>query len=697
MTSGIAQAVDSSRFAALPEDERKARESEHGEVKKSWDEYDEARKFDKDARSRYAVDRRYAAGTADASWAVNSNLIGSYIDILVSFLYARDPDVSVKKAPQVDPRGSRDLEDFASTLQIVISSLWKSVQTRLKTNVRKQVRSSLSVGPGWVKALMICNGTNIPQTQSKLGDIRDNIANLEAQKQKLLLADTSEGETMSPEELDAEIAKARDLEASLQQQVEVALRKKLVVDFVNAADVQVALNVPSISDYMDADWVANAIYRTKDQVKALFPKLSKNEDLQGAKTYYLKPIKGGQNLPENIASADLFGAVVPSEDAEQYTSSSTGSGTSGETGPCFYKIVEKWDKRTNHVYTMIDGVKCWAKEPYQPDYPSTRFYPYFGLEFYLVDGARHPQSLSWRLQKLQDEYARSRSNFRLTRERSIPGVIFNKTQVSPESMKALEKSVHQEFVGIDMTDPSGNINAAFAPKPVAGIDMRLYDNAPIISDMEKIAGVQEALQASVSVAKTAREAEIQQSGFASRTNADRDTLEVMLTDLAQYTAEQALTALTMKDVQRIAGASAFWPEGMALEDLLTLVEVQIEAGTTGKPKESGDREAWGVVLPVIKETIMQVQQAFLMGNEPLAKALTEVLRETMKRMGDDTDIERFIPSDPMTIGAGGGQGAAPGGAPPAPGADGGAPPEQPPGPVGAPGDLPPLGPLTQPV
>src|SRR5690606_8604056 len=100
------------------------------------------------------------------------------------------------------------------------------------------------------------------------------------------------------------------------------------------------------------------------------------------------------------------------------------------------------------------------------------------------------------------------------------------------------------------------------------------------------------------------------------------------------------------DVQRIAGAHAFWPTGMDLDDLHTMVEIEITAGTTGKPKNAGDREAWGVVLPVIKETIAQVQQAYAMGNLPLAEALIEVLRETMIRMGDDTDIDRFIPQPP---------------------------------------------------
>lgn len=665
--SGAVDAVTGAISKADAEDE--ATRAEKSAVAALWREYQEARDFDKGARSRYVVDRRYAAGTADSTWLVDTNLIGSFIDILVAFLYARDPDVSVKKSPQVDAANTKDMESFAETLQIVISSLWKSVQTRLKQNARKQVRSALSVGPGWIKANIVCDGTNIPQMQSKLGDLRDNIADLEATRNALMTQEPPQ----SIEEQEAELAKLRDLETSLARQIEVALRKKLVVDFVSAADMQVALNVPSISDYVDADWVANAIYRKKDDVKAMFPRLT-DKDIGAAKVYYLKPLKEETPLQENSIFDSMYGASLLGidDEADQYTAGgASGAGTlgvpTGETGPCFYRVVELWNKRTNHVHTMIEGVQRWAKEPYQPDYPTTRFYPYFELEFYQVDGARHPQSLSWRLRKLQDEYSRSRSNFRVTRERSIPGIVFNSSLVEPDEAKKLERSVHQELTGLRLpTDQP--LDRMFGPKPVASIDMRLFDNSTILSDMEKIAGVQEALQSSVSTPKTAREAEIQNSGFASRTSADRDQLEVMLTDLAQYTAEQSLTALSAQDVQRIAGAAAFWPEGMDINDLLTLVEVQIEAGTTGKPKEAGDREAWGVILPVLKETILQLQEAILTGNEPLAKALTATIRETLKRMGDDIDYTQFLPLGPAPMVPPAPAGAPGDGGPPDPGA-----------------------------
>ena len=641
-TDPIAAGIESSQYAvdSTPE-EAQAKEAEANEVKDLMKEYTTARKFDSTARAQIAIDRRYAAGTSDLSWAVNTNLIGSYIDILVSFLYARDPDVSARKAPQVDNSGTKQQDDFAKTLELVISRLWK--QARLKSAIRKQVRSVLSVSEGWIKAILICDGPNLAEMQVSLNDARVQMAELGAAREAIQADDFT-----NAAEKDVEIGKVNELIDTLTSKIEATVRKFLAIDFVGMQDMQVSLDVASTEDYLDADWNANAIYKPKKELKTLFPRLT-DEECKRAKSYYQRQVQDQSSVTDKVTAA-VDPSGNGSSDAEQYITGTSSSGNAGdENGIEFAKVIELWDKRTLHVKTMVDGIKRWAKEPFKPDYPSTRFYPYFRLAFYEVDGARHPQSLSWRLAKLQDEYARSRSNFRVTRERTIPGTLFNATAINDDDMKKIEKGVHQEFIGLTPTDPSVPLQNLFAAKPVGSIDGRLFDNAPILADMEKISGVQEALQSSNSAPKTATEANIQQTGFASRTTADRDSLEDMLTELSHYTAEQALTALSSKDAIRIAGSAAFWPQGMDITDLLTMVEVEITAGSTGKPKDSADKNAWGVVLPAIKEAIVQIDEAIKNGNLPLANAISELVKETMVKFGDLEDPERFVPKIPDTL------------------------------------------------
>lgn len=689
MMSAVEGGIAAADTAEQDEAAREAREKEENVVKELWEQYDQARKFDKEARAQYAIDRRYAAGTANLDWAVSANLIGAFIEILVSFLYARNPDVSVKKAPRVDNRGTKDEDNFAKTMQIVISKLWRAPNTRLKTQCRSQVRSTLTTGIGWLKVILQCKGTNIPQMQTELNDSRKNIADLEALKAKyagtpqldeqglpvidemtgaavMMPYEPADGEK-SEEETDAELAKMRELEASLTQRLEVAVRKALIVDFVASENMQVSLDVSDLTDHCSGSWNANAIFRPVSSLKAMFPRLT-DDDIQSVKHYHQRKNKDVTPLSDKQKLTGLAGSETNADDAEMYVSSDSRTANEGSEDTPFAKIVELWDRDTGHVKTMIEGVKVWAKEPYQPDYPTSRFYPYFCLAFYQVDGSRHPQSLSWRLMKLMDEYNAMRSSQRLTRSRAVPGTLFDATSIDETEAKKIANSVHQEFIGIKSTSPDKPLRDMFAAKPVEAGDMRLYDAEPILRDMERISGVQEALAQTSQAEKTATQAEIEQTGFASRTTSDRDTLETMLTDMANYTGELALGALDMKDATRMAGAAAFWPHGMAIDDLLTMVEVEIEAGTTGKPKNASDKEAWGVVLPQIKEMMVEIVNAKMMGQLPIAEALTALIQETMIRMGDETDINKFIPdiTPPMLPGAPGA--GVPGAVPGAPGA-----------------------------
>ena len=650
-TGGIAGLQDDPRQATEGKDDgtdqeeaddKEASEAEEAQVAKLWKCYDDARKFDENFRKQIAIDRRYAAGTSDLAWAVTTNLIGAFIDILVALLYARNPDVSVRKSPQVDESYTYQQQVFARTLEIVISSLWK--KANLKKTARKGVRSVLSNGEGWFKATMVSDKRPQPEVEKALNDAQETHARLIAQ-QKLL----EDPQNQDPETLEAEKAEKESLIAELQEKLELAVNKMFVIDYVETENIQVSTDINSIDGYLNADWIGNEVYYTKEDAAAQFPRLS-NEDLKSAKIYSQRP-------PKELTTRDIDNVLpqgmLTAESAQAFTTQ-----TSENQSQAFLRVVEIWDRRDKQIRTLIDGVKKWAKEPFAPPYPTSRFYPYFYFAFYEVDGQRHAQSLSWRLYKLQDEYSSSRSNFRLTRERSIPGVLFNATMLDEVEAKKLTESKSQEYTALRPSDPAAPIGNLFAPKPVQGIDMRLYDPTLILNDMERISGVQEALSAAINGPgnpKTATEANIQQSGTQARTTSDRDNLEGMLTDLAQYTAEQSLQCLETRDVQRLAGKKAFWPAGMDIEDLFTLVEVTIEAGTTGKPRQQTDMQSWSTILPLVKDTIKEVEQALATGNLPMANCLIELVKETMLRLGDESDVERFIPRQPPpgTPGAGG--------------------------------------------
>lgn len=638
-------------------DAEEAKRKVRAQMKEFMRRYDESREFDSAYRKQFIVDRNYASGRALLEWAVSTNIIGAGIDVLVSTLYARDPDVSVRKAPHVDESGTEDLEAFARTLELVISRLWKSA--KLKQRMRKVIRSVLTVGQGWLKVVPIGQMKPDPLVKSQLNTLEDNVRRVQELRRNVAAQQNAEGNPASDDELARQEAELQASMASLEKSLERMVYEGLAIDFVKPDDIQVSVDVETLEDYEDASTIWHQIFYQKDEVLEKFPELREGladgiDPLAGVTSYYRKPQRrtntanGNMGTPTSIDGANNPGSAP---DQENYSIANGGEGN----GPEYVRVVEGWDRRDNHIYTTLSGITDkWARKPYQPAYASERFYGFFYFSIYEVDNERFPQSMSWRGAKLQDEYSATRSSFRLARERSIPGIIFNSGAIDDTQAKKLEGAVRNELIPIKFADQETDVKKVFTDKPVPNIDPRLYDTTAIVQDFERTFGIQEAQQQVSSNEITATEAEIQQSGFKSRTDTSRDTIEAVLTAMAKYTAEVAIQCIKPDVASRIAGPTAMWPHGMSIEDIMTMVDVDITAGTTGKPRNRGDREAWTTVMPLILETqdaiaMLQVQP----GQEGLVAAKKETLRETMRRFGDDTDTDRFLPKpmNPMLAAA----------------------------------------------
>ncbi len=729
--AGIAGAVD--QGVRMGDGEDATPEGEVETVKKLVKEYDTARAFDKNQRHRYARDRRYAAGTSNPTWASDANIIGAYVDIIASFLYAKDPDVSARpaahvKAPppeapvapgipgmpppgalpppgadpatafgaappppmapaaipggpagdplaalgapvappaaaqQAQPLEQKDAARFAETGQIVVSKSWK--RANLKRTMKRVLRSSLSVGLGWFKSYIYSEKGRNPIVEKELQDARDNLERIQKLKNDLTgLNQDADPPEVTEEELKLQIA-------GMEARIELMTKRGQCIDFIRAEDMQVSLDVPTLADYRDADWISHDLYIEKETAKGRFPRLSDEEI--GRATEYVQRANAQQVQPiDGFVTADL--AVPEGLYMKATDNSGQGSGSAGakDSGIKFVKVVELWDHRDLNIKTFMDGVDKWAVDPFPPEHAASRFYPFFQLALFEVDGARHPQSLIDRTWKLQDEYSSRRSSGRKTRERSIPGTIFNAGELTPEEVEKIQKSTEQEFVGVRTTTPGADINKVMGPKPIPRIDPAIFDTKDILYDMNVVTGVQEALSSGDSNTNTATEADIQQSGFASRTGADRDVEEELLTEFAQYTLEIAVQGLNAKDVQRMAGPFAFWPEGMDVEDILTLVEIEVEAGTTGKPRAKADKETWATLLPLVMQLVPQIRLAEQSGDIGMAETLKNILDETLKRLDDRMSLDSILSATP---------------APPpmAPGMSGGAAPSAPSGAGGPP-------------
>lgn len=691
-------------------------QEEREDVKRWLKRIDDARKFDENARKRYAVDRRYARGDR-GMFEVGLPIAGTYIDILKSFLYATDPDLDAQPsdgttpppmadilklarqqvtadpatgqamdaaaqqamqtavagavqsaigtatgaqpqqpAPPPDPQQAgqqaaqakldeltraradqiiapyrqraAEAKQLGQTIESSVRHLWR--QARLKSAAEPWVASGFTVGLGWIKATWQERRGRDPMTSKQINDLQDNLARLNASREEL-----SEGE-LSDQDAAAERASIQQQIEALNANVEVVLSRGFAIDFVAAEDIQVSLNVPSLTNYQDADWIAHRTFVPLCDAKAVFPDLDDDELKKAAIYHQKRPV----DTTDKLESGGI--ADVHARDADSYKEGGAVNATE-EGSVCVWEV---WDRTGDHVITLIHGLDRYAKQPYTPDPGTSRFYPFFQYAPLRCDGERHPQSMIQRTQSLLDDMNRIYSNRAEHRRRCLPKTAFNKRQVSPDDAKALSAGAIGEMVGVEPTEPLADLSRLVTPVAYPAIDMALYDDAPTRAMLEMAWGIQEALASTIQTAKTATEAEIQQTGTQARTGYMRNCLDDSLSDFALYSTEVALQKLSYDDVKQIAGPFAFWPQGIGLDQISALVLVQIRAGSSGKPNTTAQRKAWAETMPIVQNALGQIAQLRGSNPEDVADCIEELVSETLQRTGDKIDPARFLPSAP---------------------------------------------------
>ena len=519
-------------------------------------------------------------------------------------------------------------KQFGKTLEVVIERAW--AKGRLKPAVDKMVRSSISTGPGWLKITWQERQGWDPTTETAQ---RDAVA--QAERIALLEQQISDNDVQDDDVAKAELA---ELKESMQANLEVLVDKGMVFDFVRAEDIQVSASVSKLMDYLDSPWIDHRTYMLKDEAAAKYPKIANR--IKSASMYFLKKKEGDDN---NRLEAPEEGFDPREADAYRVAGASLDTGNM----PAHVCIHETWDAVAHVMRTSIEGLKGWACDPVPPDPGTSRFYPFFYLGLLEVDGERHPASFIGRSRKMLDEVNRQYSALAEHRRRSLPKTAFNAGDLDKTEVEKIEKGGIQEMIGLKPTNPEQALSNILFPLAYAKIDMALYDPAVSKQYLEIVWSIQEALAAASNpTEKTATEAEIQQSGTATRTAHERAAIDTVMNDIAHYCAEVLIQKVQPDEVKEIAGPWAFWPTGITMKDMSLLITVAIKGGSTGKPDTAREQQAWAVQMPILEKLIMQIAQLRQSSPEDVGDCLEELASEMFRRAGERLDPTRFIPQTP---------------------------------------------------
>lgn len=571
-----------------------------------------------------------------------ANLIASTISVVLSKVYAKNPEMSGEPTNK-----SRPLRLFADTVSTVTQTMLEDA--KLKQKAKRAVKAAMTCSFGIVKVQWQRDMKEDPHIKARIEDTQDNLAYING-----LLAELEDPEQRADQE-----SKKRELEqaiAGLEAKREVVAAEGLTMDIVRTERLLPDPAVEDIWDYPSGDWLIEKIPMRKSKAKGLFP------DLLGADGTSLldraTTFKVGKDMTDDAPRRGMYaGATL----------------ASGGDDP-MVMVYEAWSKVDNTIYTMVAGIESkFARAPYHPERLGERWYPYFLLPFQSVDGEFVAQSMVDVLEKLQQEHNETRDKFAEVRRNIQPHFIAS-GDANTKSIKKVQVAGIGEVVTIDTN--GGPLDQFLKEGTQLKIDPAVYDTSPIRNDWEMVSGLQDAARSVVVQPKTATEAAISDQSLAARVAEFRDQIEDWLTEIAQFASEVCLLSMTRPMVETIMGPNppppeppnpmmvlagaamgapmpepeppappAYeWPGQASPETVFNLINMKIRAGSTAAPNKLKEQETWTRALPLIQQMVAAIRQIDVMGGDSTPER--ELLRETAARFDETIDVDRFLPAKP---------------------------------------------------
>jgi len=532
-------------------------------------------------------------GKSNEKGKVRTNLIFSTLRSQQSRIYAKNPELSIAPSKAVNQTQYKLWKNFSQTAEVVVNR--QLTDAKLKKRGKASVRASLTCKIGWLKASYQRDIQEDPIIVSRINDTQENIRKIE----NLLC------ECKNAEESDAYEAKKAELGLmvkALENEVEVTHSEGMVLDRVLSEDMLWCPDIPEFEMVSElSPWMAQGLWFNKDGFKETFGR----EPGSKSTVYAAKDLKQKDTEIENSQ----------------------------------YRVWEIWDKTTNTILTICEGDLDFCREPYSPATTGERWYPFFDLALIPLDGTKLPMSGVELLDKLQDEYEETREKYSKHRDLNKPHYI----AASDTDVNSIERKQNAELGEIVIIDTDGKpLNQVFQKADSLSINQADYDTSPIRADMEMMSGLVGSAQQANNKSNTLGEAQILENGVADRSNDMTDQIEDWFLEIGKYTLEILLQELAVEQVKLIAGEGAQWPE-MEKEQIFDMVNIEVRAGSSGKPNKMQEQKNWIEFMPQFRELIQQVAELRQAGKNEIADSIIALARETIRRFDDRIDIDEFLP------------------------------------------------------
>lgn len=546
----------------------------------------------------------------DGEHRLRVNLFYSELAAMRPALYAKDPEYAAKPTAGVSKSQLEATRKFGETVEILLARVLVK-DGKLKKRAKRLVTSAYGTSVGWWK-LAWQDGVKAsdPLIQNRINDTQDNLQRLQTLRAQLDDPTTGTNE-------DLQIAQLQQTLEGLMAQVEVVTARGLTLDHVMPEDMIILdPSVREITDYERAGAIAQRVWMTRSRYRQIFG---------------YECTKGKSYAEKGTGSPQATG----------------GGGTSAaDKRDDLLAVWEIWDHDSNRLLHVCEGEEGFCDPPTTPEWPGERWYPYFLLAFNEAEGDFFPISDVELIEQSVKDFNKCETDFAEDREDARPFTVVRKGgSLTDADVTNIRNRKGNDIV---MVEGVGGQPIAHDIQTVNMGQMtpEVYDTQRARANIEMLLGGGDNIRGSVMEAKTATEAKIVAQGMQGRSGERRDVLEELLTEVGIYSLQVLLKKLTKDEVIRIAGEDAVWPEVTSPEDVFEKINLEVRGGSTGKPDQAVEQEQWTKLLPVIKDAAMQVAELREKGQNPLAEALVQLLRETLRRFDERLDLDQFLPAAP---------------------------------------------------
>lgn len=432
---------------------------------------------------------------------------------------------------------------MAKTAEIVADYFIKprAFKRRMKQMVRRGCTTKVGyVDLGWQRE-MTPNPQVVAQIDGHLSQIR---------RMESLAAELKEGEI---DENSADMARLKSLVADLQKAPQVIVKEGPVFDFPRSFDVIVDPDCVQLHGFDGANWLVR-------QYPPMKPRRVK--DLFGKDIEKYTPYKQG----------------ISAQDSSKNTTSS--GEDKGDV--CVWRVQ---DKELGQEFFIADGYEGWLKPPAEPEMLLDRFFTLFSYVPNDIEDDKDlypPSDVEW-MESAQNEMNDIRQRLHEHRIAAIPGYVSGGGSMDEDEKTAI---MHRSPFGVTTLKQlqSGmKVREIFDTFPVPIIDPSVYNDKPVMDDVLRSVGAQDANFGPPQSNTTATSSSIAENSRMSASGSSIDDLDDLLTEIVECVNEANLLYLSPKTVQEIAGPNAVWPDQTTSRvEAVKRLTLRVQAGSSGR-------------------------------------------------------------------------------------------------------------------